>query len=155
MANNRRDYFLDTVLYGILSGISGVTLSKVFVEPDNVQDRVVPRISYHLLDDRKTWSGEARNLQTQSTQQFALLAYAWTSEDTQEVGLLASKVNAVTDLVEKAFENAAQQIPYSDTNGMVITEWVRLDDVMPTVDDLRQTAVIEIVGTITYSKYPQ
>ncbi len=156
-ASNRRDFLLDTVLGAILTGINATTnqvaLSKVFVEPDNVQSRNLPRVSYHLLDDRKNYVGANKRIQQSNPQGFVIFAYCYTAVDSSETALLATEVNRVIDLVEKIFENDKTQYGYTDTNGTITVDTTKIEDVVPVIDDTRQTGVIQFTGVITYSKF--
>lgn len=152
---NRRDFLRDTlavILAKINASAQLVTLSPVFVEPQNVGSQNLPRISYHLLDDRKNYIGEDKRYQGQNPQAFVLFAYIWTDTDSVEAGLIATEVDRVVDLVEKVFENETATYSWNDTNGTVYVERVTIDDVAPTVDYGQGAAAIEFTGTITYTK---
>lgn len=152
MASNRRDFFLDTILGGILADVDA-TLSKVFEEPEEFPAGAKPRISYHLTDDRKSYANEDAAFQFNSTQGFVLFAYTRTKDDTAQRGLLAAETNRVIDAVEKAFESHyGETWQLTDTNGQVIATTVRIDDVVPILDFGQGMAAIEFTGTITYNK---
>ena len=153
---NRRDFFRDGVLRVILNKINAsqslVTLSPVFVEPQNINAQSLPRVSYHILDDRKNYVGEDKRFQSQNPQAFVLFAYIWTDTDSIEAGLIGTEVDRVIDLVEKVFENEYTNYTWTDTNGTVQVERITIDDVAPTVDYGQGAAAIQFTGTITYNK---
>jgi hypothetical protein len=157
MANNRRDFFTDSVLGTVLGVINTPTqqanLSNVFKSPEQCNDTAYPYIMYGLLTERRVYGGETQGNDISSISKFTVLAYVWSTTDQSEAGLLRQQVNKVVDLIEKAIDNAdLSGMQFTDTNGTVNVWNVKVDDISSVPDFGDAMAAVAVNGSIWWSK---